>query len=354
MANLSAFLMCRDASIRSVIECIDRNTKGIAIVVDDERRVFGTVTDGDIRRAILAGIDLSQPVEALFQARNAPYRTPISVRLGTSTAELLGVMNLWSIRHVPIVDEANRVVDVAFLGDLVKEYESPIRAVVMAGGYGTRLRPLTTEVPKPMLPVGDKPLLERIIRQLAEAGIRRVNVTTHYRSDVIANYFGNGKEFGSEIQYVKEDAPLGTAGALSLLDPSNEPLLVINGDIVTRLDFKAMVQFHRDHAGDMTIAVCEYEVSVPYGVVEIDDVMVRRIEEKPRIHRFINAGIYLLSSDVCRSIPAGRPSDMPDLIRRLIDDGRRVLAFPVREYWRDIGGMQDYERAVGDVQKGLA
>ena len=340
-------------SLRETITVIDEWAKGIALVVDEERRMIGTVTDGDIRRAILAGMDLSLPVQKLLERRaSTPYPRPITAPVGTPDAELLLLMNEHTIRQVPLLDEHGRVVDVALLSDLVKEYELPLTAVVMAGGYGTRLRPLTEELPKPMLPVGDRPLLELIIEQLRQAGIRRVNLTTHYKGELIARHFGDGRDFGVEIHYVEEDQPLGTAGALSLLEASDEPLLVINGDILTRVDFRAMLDFHREQQADMTVAVRQYEFYVPYGVVESDGVAITGISEKPVVRHFINAGIYLLNPEVCLFIPNDQTYDMPDLISRLVAEGRRVVSFPVREYWLDIGQVEDYQKALADIENG--
>jgi NDP-sugar pyrophosphorylase family protein len=222
----------------------------------------------------------------------------------------------------------------------------------MAGGYGTRLHPFTKDIPKPMVSVGDKPLLELIIQQLREAGISRVSVTTHYKREVITRHFGDGRDFGVEISYVEEDEPLGTAGALSLLDASEEPLLVINGDIITRVDFRAMLNFHRDHQAEMTVGVRQYEFRVPYGIVETDETRVTRISEKPIVRHFINAGIYLLNPEVCRFIPKGKPYDMPELINRLVEGGHRVVSFPVREHWLDIGQIEDYQKAQSEFENG--
>jgi dTDP-glucose pyrophosphorylase len=332
---------------------IDECSKGIALVVDEERRLIGTVTDGDIRRAILAGMDLDLPVQKLLEQRaSTPYTRPITAPVGTSDAELLRLMNKHSVRQIPLLDEYGRVVNLVSLTDLVREYELPLTAVVMAGGYGTRLRPLTEEVPKSMLPVGGRPLLELIIEQLRQAGIRRVNLTTHYKGELIAQHFGYGRDFGVEIRYVKEDQPLGTAGALSLLDASDEPLLVINGDILTRVDFRAMLDFHREQEADMTVAVRQYEFRVPYGVIETDGVVITDISEKPVVRYFINAGIYLLNPGVCRFVPNGQPYDMPDLIKRLVTEGYRVVSFPIREYWLDIGRIEDYQKALADAENG--
>lgn len=353
MVELARLLVARKSSIREVMRCIDCNAKGIALVVDDERRLIGTVTDGDIRRAILAGLDLDLPVQVLADRRgDEPHPSPLTALVGTCHAELLGLMSKYTLRHIPLVDGDGHVVDVALLSDLVREYELPLRAVVMAGGYGLRMRPLTEELPKPMLPVGDKPLLELIVGQLRDAGIRRLVMSTHYKSDLISAHFGDGRDFGVDISYVHEHQPLGTAGALSLVGASEDPLLVINGDILTRLDFRAMLDFHQDHRADMTVAVCLYELRVPYGVVEANGVKITAISEKPVVRQFINGGVYLLNPDVCRYIPNGCAFDMPDLIMRLVEEGRQVISFPVREYWLDIGESRDYEQAQKDLRTG--
>lgn len=353
MVDPGRFLMTPDSSIREVMACIDRNAKGIALIVDEERRLIGTVTDGDIRRAILGGLDLDLPAKRLLENRaSTQYPRPVTAPAGTPDAKLLQIMNRYILRYIPLLDSTGRVVGIAFLSDLVKEYELPLTAVIMAGGHGTRLRPLTEKLPKPMLPLGGRPLLERTIEQLRRAGIRRVNLTTHYKGEMIAKHFGDGREFGVEIRYVKEDQPLGTAGALGLLDVSDEPLLVINGDLLTHVDFSRLLEFHREHQSIMTVAVRQYEFRVPFGVVETDGVIIKSILEKPMIRHFISAGIYLLNPEVCRYIPHGQACDMPDLIGRLLTKGRRVVSFPVREYWLDVGKAEDYLQALSDVQNG--
>lgn len=353
--NLEDALAKPECSIRSVMEQIDRNGQAIVVVVDQGGHLLATVTDGDIRRAILSGIDLELPVQNLIDRNprnNLPG--PITAPEGTSNAALLKMMSDFSIRHVPVVDPQGRVVGIALLSDFIKDQQMPITAVVMAGGLGSRLRPLTEDLPKPMLPVGDKPILESIIGQLGEAGIRSVNLIANYKKEIIASYFGDGRDFGVEIQMVEEDQPLGTAGGLRLLESLDQPLLVINGDILTKVDFRSMLDFHEENSADMTVAVKEQELRVPYGVVETNGIQICGILEKPTIRHFINAGIYLLNPDVCRHIPLGQPYDMPDLIKGLLDDGRNVVSFPVHEYWLDIGQVEDYQRAQDDSIKGIA
>jgi NDP-sugar pyrophosphorylase family protein len=214
--------------------------------------------------------------------------------------------------------------------------------------------PLTQDLPKPMLPVGGRPLMEHIIEQLQHAGIRHVNVSTHYKAEKIIEHFGNGEAFGVDLQYVNEDRPLGTGGALGLMRPADETQLVINGDIFTQVDFRAMLSFHRENEAEMTVAVRRYEMQVPYGVVECEGARVSRLVEKPQAAFLVNAGIYLLEPSVYPFIPKGQRFHMTELIRWLLDAGRRVISFPIREYWMDVGHHGDYARAQDDVQSGRA
>ena len=334
------------SSLREAIACINRHEAQIALVVDDEDRLVDTVTDGDIRRAILSGMDLDAPVKTLRSRRTrSPYPQPVTAHKDTEPSDLLRLMEERCVRQVPLLDDEQRVVGLSTLRELLKSDSLPLQAVVMAGGYGSRLRPLTEDVPKTMLRVGDRPLLESIVEQLRESGIKRLHLATHYKGDVIARHFGDGRDFGVEIQYVEEDKPLGTAGALCLLGSTEDPVLVVNGDILTRVDFRAMLEFHTDHAADMTVAVRRYESQIPYGVIDSDGVNVLRVAEKPYVSHFINAGIYLLDPKVCQCIPNGQSYDMTELINKLVADGRRVISFPVHEYWLDIGRIEEYQKA---------
>jgi dTDP-glucose pyrophosphorylase/CBS domain-containing protein len=351
-AELEPLLVSEDAPIQKALACIDATTRAIALVVADDRRLIGTVTDGDIRRAMLAHVDLSSPVKLLLERQRElgeerPF--PLTAARGAPSSELIALMQRYEVRQIPIVDDDGQVVDLAVLGELIEAGGPPLRAVVMAGGYGSRLGELTAETPKPMLPVGDRPLLERIVAQLRDAGITHVNLTTHFRADAILEHFGDGRAFGVEIEYVSEDRPLGTAGALGLVR-SDGPLLVMNGDIVTDVDFRSMHRFHDEHAADMTVALRPYEVRVPYGVVELSGADVEGIVEKPLLRGFVNAGIYLVGGDVAASVAPGEALEMPELIERLVREGRRVVGFPLREYWLDIGQPVDYEQALADVE----
>ncbi len=348
--------MCIDSksSIRETIARMDSSRLGIVLITNDTQRLLGTITDGDVRRAILAKIDLQQPVSVILeQKRGTRYAQPIAARVGQDRNAYLALLQQHGILHLPILDEEDRVVGLVLLDEFVPRQVLPVQAVIMAGGMGRRLRPLTEEFPKPMLLVGDRPLLERTIEQLRQAGIQRVNLTTHYKAAMIAQHFGDGRDFGVEIQYVEEDQPLGTAGALGLLDVSDEPLLIMNGDVLTGVDFQAMLDFHREHKADMTVAVRQHETRLPHGVVETEGTTITGISEKPVIRHFMNAGIYILNPKMCRFIPGGRSYDMTDLIGRLIAEGCRVVSFPIREYWLDIGQTEDYQKALGDLKDGV-
>jgi dTDP-glucose pyrophosphorylase/CBS domain-containing protein len=339
-------------SIRVAMRCVDQGGCGIALVVDAEWRLVGTITDGDVRRAVLAGADLESPVSMLLENKiSTQYPKPVTAPSGTSRETLLELLHKSVLRQVPILNHEGKVVDLVMIDDLIPTQDLPLQAVIMAGGLGTRLRPLTEDLPKPMLPVGGKPLLELVIEQLRQVGIRRVNVTTHYKPEIITDHFGDGSAFGVELNYVNEDRPLGTGGALGLMDTPTEPTLVINGDILTQVDFRAMLAYHREHGAVMTMAVRRYDISVPYGVVECEGSRVCALKEKPRMHFLVNAGIYLLEPNVYEFIPNGEHFNMTDLIQWLLDSDHIVASFPIIEYWLDIGQLSDYEQAQNDMQQ---
>ncbi|MCI0730288.1 MAG: nucleotidyltransferase family protein [Chloroflexi bacterium] len=333
--------------------CINRNAKGIALVINNDGQLVGTISDGDIRRAMLRGEGLEMQVQELLASKvGGRYPQPTTAPAGSSPELLLQMMQECSIHHIPLLAEDGRVVDMATLDELIPKQHLPMQAVIMAGGFGTRLHPLTLELPKPLLPVGDRPLMELIVNRLQEAGIHQVNITTHYLGEKIKAHFGNGHSFGVEITYVSEEQPLGTAGALGLMEAPTEPLLVINGDILTRVDFQAMLAFHRRHKADLTVAVRQYELQVPYGVMESDGPYVRRVHEKPHLTFLVNAGIYLLEPAAHHYIPCGQRFDMTDLIERLLEENRPIANFPILEYWLDIGQYADYQQAQEDVKNG--
>lgn len=337
-------------SLRAAIQCIDQGSVGIALAVDSDRKLIGTITDGDVRRAVLASSDLDMPVSYLLASKiGSEYPKPITALVGTRRDELISLLHTYLLRQVPIVDNDGKVVDLVMLDDLIPRQDLPLQAVIMAGGLGTRLRPLTDDLPKPMLPVGGKPLMELVIEQLRQVGIRRVNVTTHYKPEKISDHFGDGSAFGVELNYVNEDKPLGTGGALGLIGAPTEPVLVINGDILTQVDFRTMLAYHKEHNAVMTVAVRRYDINVPYGVIECEGSRVCALKEKPQINLLVNAGVYLLEPKVYEFIPNGEHFNMTDLIQWLLDSNHIVASFPIIEYWVDIGRQADYEQAQNDM-----
>ena len=344
--RLRAAIIDPEASISEAMAQLDKAATGVLLICDKARHLLGVLTDGDFRRAILQRKLLSVPCVTI--ASSHPITAPISV----SSSEAMRLMKQHDISQLPVVDTEGKVQKLILSKDIVPNRELDLSAVVMAGGFGTRLLPLTEKTPKPMLPVGGRPLLELTIAQLKRAGIKNVNVTTHYLPETISNHFGNGEMFGVHLNYLQEEHPLGTAGGIKLLKQFDSTMLVINGDVLTGAPFDAMLDYHHAYRADLTIGVRKYEVQVPFGVVECEDVHVKRLEEKPSLSFFINAGTYLIEPAVRDFIPAGERFDMTELISKLIEAGRTVVSFPIIEYWLDMGRHEDYARAQQDVCDG--
>jgi len=329
--------------ILKAIELIDASSLQIALVVDESNRLLGTVTDGDVRRGILKGVPLNDPV------RTVMFTQPSVVRVDETRERILEVMKLKQLRQIPVIDHYGHVVGLEVWDELVsvKKRENPV--VLMAGGLGSRLGPLTKECPKPLLKVGNRPVLETIIESFKEHGFHDFYITINYMGEMVKDYFGDGSRWGVNISYVHEGKRLGTAGSLGLLSVDlSLPLVVMNADLLTKINYSQLLDFHRDHEAVATMCVREYDFQVPYGVVKIDRNQLVGIEEKPVHKFFVSAGIYVLDPSVLQRIPKNEYLDMPTLFERMIDDKASTVAFPIREYWLDIGRVDDYERANGD------
>jgi dTDP-glucose pyrophosphorylase/CBS domain-containing protein len=352
--EISTLFVTAATSVGEVMACIDRSGRiSIALVVDGDSRLINTLSDGDLRRGLLAGVRLTDPASSLLEIKTrTPHPAPVTAPLATSERDLLQMMQTLSVRQVPLVDESGVPRDIVTLSDLLPQVTTGLRAVIMAGGFGTRLMPLTEHTPKPMLLVDGRPVMEHIIARLRESGIRHVNVTTHHHPEKITEHFGDGAAFGMEIDYVREDVPLGTGGALSLMQRPEDPLLVVNGDVLTDVDFRALHAFHQDNGAQMTVGVRRYEVKVPFGVMDCDGIYVRALREKPDLSFFVNAGVYLLEPEVHDYIPRNEHMNMTDLVLKLIDSGKTVVSYPICEYWLDIGQPADYSRAQEDALTG--
>jgi dTDP-glucose pyrophosphorylase len=352
--DVSKLFVNPNDSIGEVIASIDRSGRvSLALVVDRQGCLINTITDGDVRRGLMAGLRLDAPASGLLQIKaGTPYPEPVTASASDDPATLLQILQDRCIRQLPLLDSKGVVVDLVILSDFQRLAQQPFRAVVMAGGKGMRLRPLTENTPKPMLPVGGRPVLEFIVEQLRDVGVRRIHVTTHYQAEKIMDHFGAGESFGVEISYLQEETPLGTGGALGLLEKPEEPVLVINGDILTNVDLRGLHAFHQDHGAEMTVGVRRYEMQVPYGVVDCDGVNIRGVREKPQMSFFVNAGIYLLEPSVFDLIPPNQHLNITDLVERLTESGRTVVSYPICEYWLDMGQHEHYQQAREDAMLG--
>ena len=333
-------------TMRDVIGILNNVATQAAIVVDDADRLCGMVTDGDVRRAVLNGSSLDTPV------KNFMNDTPASLPHTASEAQALQSMRKLYVRHMPLVDEEGRVVRVAFLDD-VAGYALPNAVVLMAGGLGSRLGELTKNCPKPLLPVGNKPIAETVIETFASQGFHHIHISVNYHADKIIEYFGDGSRYGVEIVYLREQKRMGTVGALSLLSEAPpHPLIVMNADILTRINFRNMLEYHHVSGSAATMAVKEFQQQIPYGVVQMDDrLLITDIVEKPVSTFFISAGIYVLSPSCLNFIPKNTFYDMPTLFEELRSAGMHTCGYPLSEYWLDIGKAEDYERANADYEQ---
>lgn len=340
MNNLKKLLLSPDATIRRALEIIDSGSAKIALVADQDQKLLGTLTDGDLRRAILAGRSLDDSIASIY------FRTPTTCGINDSKEKILQLAVANKLYQIPVVDGNGRVVGIAEVDDLLKPERRTNKVVLMAGGLGTRLSPLTDTTPKPMLHVGNKPILETIIENFAKYGYSEIILSVNYKSQMIQDYFGNGAAHGVNIEYVHEAKRMGTAGALTFIrDSLTEPFFVMNGDLLTNINFEHMHDYHISHDAAATMAVREYEFQVPYGVVNVFQGGIVSIEEKPTHKFFVSAGIYMLSPKALELVPDDEFFDMPTLFEKLISKGSNAVSFPVREYWLDIGRMSDYERA---------
>lgn len=329
-----------DKTIKSALQILDATAKKILFVVDGSGKLLGTVTDGDIRRGILKNTSLIDKVTEVMKSN------PKTVRAGTNREEMLRLMKLADVSHLPVLDELGKLVDVISRDELLDRQKRGNIVVLMAGGLGTRLRPLTNDCPKPLLKIGKKPILETIIDSFIDCGFYRFYLAVNYRSEMIEEYFGDGSKYGVEIKYIHEKKRMGTAGALYFLpEKPVEPIIVMNGDLLTKLDFGELLDTHIKNGSAATMAVREYSYQVPYGVINCDGDRIVSIEEKPEHTYFVNAGIYVLEPEVVARVDKEEFFDMPNLFKDIIGEGGKAGVYPIQGYWLDIGRLDDFERA---------
>ena len=340
MEKIKDIIVNEDTSIIDVLKIIDKSSKQLALVVDSKQKLLGTLSDGDIRRALLNNIPLTDSI------KNVYFKTPTVANINDSREEIINICISKKIHQIPIVDNDSNLVGLEILDELISKEQKSNKVILMVGGLGTRLRPLTETTPKAMLHVGGKPILQTIVEKFVSYGFVNIVMCVGYKSNIIQDFFGDGSKFGAHIEYVLEDKRMGTAGALSLLETKPvEPFFVMNGDLLTNVNFEHLLEYHLENNSIATMCVREYDFQVPYGVVNVKDGKILSIEEKPVHKFFVSAGIYMLSPDCISHIPENEFYDMPTLFEKLIAMNENTVSFPLREYWLDIGRMEEYEKA---------
>lgn len=342
--NIERILAYPLYSIKETLKLMDEGAKGIILVVDDERKLLGTITDGDIRRAILKGISLEDKIKEIM------HKNPIQVMEGTPREEVKNILIKNAIKELPIVDKNYKVIDMITINDILLPKGKENSVIIMAGGLGTRLKDLTKEIPKPMLSIGNDPILQHIINNFKYYGYNKFFITVNYKAEIIENYFQNGYAYGVKIEYIKENKRLGTAGGIKLAENfMSKPFFVINGDVFTNLDLENMMQFHEKNNFDITVGIRKHSFQIPYGVVKTEGNCIKEIEEKPTIEYLINGGIYCLNPKVISLIPENEYFEITDLIALCIKSGLNVGSYEIKEYWMDIGKIEDYNKVNTDI-----
>ncbi|MCL1057800.1 nucleotidyltransferase family protein [Shewanella gelidimarina] len=341
---LSKVILSPQQSLRDALALINSQALQVALVTDAKLHLLGVITDGDIRRGLLDNLSLDAKVTLVM---NTEPRTASPM---VSKKQLLALMQQHSILAIPIVKDGI-LIDLETLKSVQQQTQFENRVLIMAGGFGTRLKPLTDCCPKPMLKVGDKPLLEIAISNFIQAGFSNFYLSTHYMPEQIRDYFGDGSKWNINITYLHEDTPLGTGGAVGMLPKETPalPTIVMNGDILTKVDFQLLLKFHDENQSDATMCVREYDYQIPYGVINGEGNRITQMTEKPIQRFFVNAGIYVINPELIGNVEPNVYVDMPSLLESKIADNGNVLMYPIHEYWLDIGRMDDFKQAQVDV-----
>lgn len=339
MKNIDKIKLKINSSLKHALKVITEGAMQIALVVDNKNRLIGTLTDGDIRRGLLKGMEMNSSIKSIM------FKKPTTVNANDTKKKILKIALSKKIHQIPVVDKRRIVKGIYVIDELIRPKKRTNKVILMAGGRGSRLKPITNNMPKPMLKVGSKPVLHTIVENFVACGYQDIIMCLNYGSKIIQDYFDDGSKFDANITYIVEKKKMGTAGALGLLNEKPfEPFFVMNGDLLTNLDFDKMLDFHIDTKSLATMCVREYITEVPYGVVKQDKGNIISVEEKPIRNFFMNAGIYILDPDCLNFIP-NKFYDMPSLFQKMISKKKKVTSFPLQEYWLDIGRFADLEKA---------
>ena len=340
------FLKCLaydNYDLKQVISTIEQGGLKIALILNRENILVGTINDGDIRRALLNGYNLDSPITEIIK------KNCVKATLDCSKRNISKMMKENAITQIPIVTETNELIGLQISEDLLPnsiECYVPNYALLMAGGRGKRLMPITNDCPKPLLPINGKPILEIILEQCIDSGIRNFYISVHYLAEKIINYFGDGSKWNVKIDYIEENKPLGTAGSLRLLPKDFiDPIIIINGDVLTKTNFQDVLKYHSINSADITICAREHKLESPFGVIEVDGISFRSMIEKPSIKQLVNAGIYVVNSSVLEFIKSEEYLDMPELISSCKKNSRNIIVYPIHEFWLDIGKPESLDQA---------
>ena len=341
--NWKSTLIPLGTPIIEAVKIIGKSSLQVALVVDQRNRLLGTITDGDIRRGILNNISMEDPVDRIMN------KNFTSITSEQSREATIALMKSKKLCHIPVIDGEGCITDLKVLIDIAGPQRIDNWVVLMAGGLGTRLKPLTDNCPKPLLKVGGRPIIETILMNFRDLGFYNFFISVNYKKSMISDYLGDGSKWGVEINYLYEPKQLGTAGSLSLLpERPSQPIFVMNCDLLTKVNFRQVLDFHISETATATMCVRKYDFQIPYGVVKAKESMMLSLEEKPVKSIFVNAGIYVIDSSVIDCVPKNGFFNMTSLFDILLEKKKRVKIFPVHEYWIDIGKNGDYEQANGD------
>lgn len=344
--NLKNISLKDSATLKDAMRVLNESPVKLVLVLGNKDQLLGTVTDGDVRRGLLTGLSLDDPIRQIMN------RDPTVAMPEMGIEIIRGLIHSNRVCAIPIVDAERKIVGLETIDSLEPTHNMDVDVILMAGGFGKRLLPLTQDIPKPMLPLeGNKPMLEGIIEEFVRQGFHNFYISTHYKSDAIKDYFKDGKEFGCTINYTQEAEPLGTAGALSLLkEEIKNSFIVMNADLSVKINYRNLIEFHHNHQALATMCVRRAEYQVPYGVVELEDLHIKGIQEKPHYAYLINAGIYCFSREILDYITFNQQLDMPTLFQKIIKEQQNVSAFPIHEYWVDIGNVEGLDQARKEYQ----
>lgn len=342
--NLDKLIVYNNYSIKQALEVLDLGARGIAFLIDDNNELRGTITDGDIRRSILKGISLDCSIDKIV------HYNPICANVHMTRDDIKDLFIKKAVKEIPIVNDENILVDIISIQDILLPEGKKNPVIIMAGGLGTRLKELTQEIPKPMLKVGQDPMLQHIINNFKQYGYNKILISVNYKAEIIENYFQNGYAHGVKIEYIREHKRLGTAGGIRLAkEYLDTPFFVINGDIFTNLNVESMMGFHIENKFDITVGTRKHSFQIPYGVIQVEDNNIKELKEKPVIDYFINAGVYCLSPNILKYIPEDEYFEITDLINICIKNNMKVGSYEIDEYWMDIGRLEDYNKVNKDI-----